>query len=141
MWKLFVKRLCRTFTPLSLRPVLIGLCRTMILNMCPDISLHADLKICSTRITVSRYARDFLASSDINWWKTPAESPDLNLIKNLWHELERIHSQKPKMNDELVNGILAFWATVDVAKCRKYIPHLKKVVPQVIKVGGQATGY
>ena len=124
-WKLFVKRLCRTFTPLSLRPVLIGLCRTMILNMCPDISLHADLKICSTRITVSRYAQDFLANSDINWWKSPAESPDLNLIKHLWHELKRIHSQKSKMSNELVNGILAFWATVDVAKCRQYTPHLK----------------
>jgi len=48
---------------------------------------------------------------------------------------------KPKTKDELVNGILAFWATVDVAKCRKYIRHLKKVIPRVIELEGQATGY
>ena len=92
---------------------------------------------------VSRYARDFLANSDINWWKTPAESPDLNPIENLWHELKEYirREVKPNTKDELVNGILAFWATVDVAKCRKYIGHLKKVIPRVIEVGGQATGY
>ena len=92
---------------------------------------------------VSRYAQDFLANSDVNWWKTPAESPDLNPIENLWHELKEYIRRvvKPKTKDELVNGILAFWATVDVAKCRKYIRHLKKVIPRVIELEGQATGY
>ena len=41
---------------------------------------------------VSRYAWDYLANSDINWWKTPAESPDSNPIKNLWHELKEVYS-------------------------------------------------
>ena len=92
---------------------------------------------------VSRYAQDFLANSNVNWWKTPAESPDLNPIENLWHELKEYIRRvvKPKTKDELVNGILAFWATVDVAKCRKYIRHLKKVIPRVIELEGQATGY
>ena len=92
---------------------------------------------------VSRYAQDFLVNSNVNWWKTPAESPDLNPIENLWHELKEYIRRvvKPKTKDELVNGILAFWATVDVAKCRKYIRHLKKVIPRVIELEGQATGY
>ena len=66
----------------------------------------------------SRVAKDFFENKDINWWKTPAESPDLNPIE---HELNEV---KPKTKAELVNGILAFWKTVDVAKCTKYINHL-----------------
>ena len=23
-----------------------------------------------------------------NWWRTPAESPDMNPIENMWHELK-----------------------------------------------------
>ena len=33
----------------------------------------------------SRLAQNFLQEKKINWWRTPAESPDLNPIENLWH--------------------------------------------------------
>ena len=91
----------------------------------------------------SQVATDFFENKDINWWKTPAESPDLNPIENLWHELKEYirREVKPKTKAELVNGILAFWKTVDVAKCTKYINHLRKVIPRVIKLEGKATGY
>ena len=91
----------------------------------------------------SRIASDFFDKKDINWWKTPAESPDLNPIENLWHELKEYirREVKPKTKAELVNGILAFWKTVDAAKCTKYINHLRKVIPRVIELEGKATGY
>ena len=41
-------------------------------------------------------------------------------------------------NNELVQGILGLMSAV---KCRKHICHLYKVLPQVIELGGAATGY
>ena len=35
----------------------------------------------------SKKAQEFFKETDINWWRTPPESPDLSPIKNLWHEL------------------------------------------------------
>lgn len=36
----------------------------------------------------SRMAAQFFEDSGVNWWKTPPESPDLNPIENLWHEMK-----------------------------------------------------
>ena len=91
----------------------------------------------------SLYARDFLTAQDINWWHTPAESPDLNPIENVWHELKEYirREVKPTRKEELVQGILQVWETVDVAKGTKYIRHLHKVIPKVVEVKGEPTGY
>jgi len=89
---------------------------------------------------VSKLGKAFLANNEISWWKTPPESPDLIPIENLWHELKEYirREVKPKMKDELVEGIKEFWGLVSGEKCQKYIRHLHKVVPEV---GGAATGY
>ena len=91
----------------------------------------------------SRYAKAWMEEKGVNWWKTPPESPDLNPIENLWHELKEYirREVKPKVKQELIDGILAFWRTVDVDKCNKYINHLRKVIPKVIELNGCATGY
>ena len=91
----------------------------------------------------SHFASDFMVENGINWWKTPAESPDLNPIENLWHELKEYirREVKPKTKQELIDGIVSFWETVTVEKCCKYINHLNKVIPRVIELEGAATGY
>ena len=48
---------------------------------------------------------------------------------------------KPRTKDELVDGINKFWETVTVEKCNRYISHLKKVIPKVIELNGEPTGY
>lgn len=64
-------------------------------------------------------ATEFFASHGVNWWKTVPESPDLNPVENMWHQLkEHIRREvKPKTKEELVQGIQAFWKTVDTALC------------------------
>ena len=54
----------------------------------------------------SNMAKEWMEKS-INWWKTPAESPDLNPIDNLWHELKKYTRRevKPKVKEELIDGI------------------------------------
>ena len=91
----------------------------------------------------SRRAQSFLEQKGINWWWTPPESPDLNPIENLWHEMKEFlrAKVKPRKLAELKDGIKTFWRTVSPAKCVKYINHLQKVVPRVIEVKGDATGY
>ncbi len=91
----------------------------------------------------SRVAKAFFQDNSINWWPTPAESPDLNPIENMWHELKEYvrREVKPTTKDELVRGIMEFWETVTGEKCRKYIRHLHKVIPRVIELDGAATGY
>jgi len=91
---------------------------------------------------VSHYARDWMEANNLTWWKTPPESPDLNPIENLWHELKEFirRETKPKTKQELIDGIMAFWETVDVVKCNKYINHLRKVLPKVIEQNGCTTG-
>ena len=64
----------------------------------------------------------------------------ISLVNWLMKEYVRCEV-KPRTKEKLVQGIQEFWETVDVAKCNKYVNHLKKVVPRVIELNGAATGY
>ena len=91
----------------------------------------------------SRLAKAFFERNGINWWRTPPESPDLNPIEDMWHELKfYLESRvKPTTKQELIDGIKKFWTKkVTAEKCNKYIDHvLRDVVPAVIAEMGGAT--
>ena len=92
----------------------------------------------------SRLASSFMEERGINWWKTPLESPDLNPIELLWHELKHFLRTivKPKTKEELLDGIRRFWSErVDAEKCSTYIQHLQKVLPIVVERQGKASGH
>ena len=62
----------------------------------------------------SNLAKETMEKENIIWWKTPPESPDLNPIENLWHELKNhLRSKvKPRNEKELLAGLGDFWSTV-----------------------------
>ena len=68
----------------------------------------------------SRHAKNFLQQNRITWWRTSPESPDLNPIENLWHDLKEFMRRevKPHTKEQLITGIQEFWKTVDATKCK-----------------------
>ena len=84
-----------------------------------------------------------MAENEVNWFRTPPESPDMNPIGNLWHEVKEYLRREVKRESKakLIDGIEEFWRTVDKQKCQKYIGHLRKVIPRCIELKGDATGY
>ena len=91
----------------------------------------------------SWYARNFY-DNNIFWWETPPDSPDLNPIELLLHELKWYLRKyvKPMTKEEVVAGIREFWTSrVTKERCQRFIEHVRtKVVPRVVELEGQATG-
>lgn len=91
----------------------------------------------------SKYVEEFLKENGVNWWPTPPESPYLNPIENMWGSLKQYlrSSYKPRNLEELKRGIEQFWLSLTPEVCRRYIRHLDKVIPKVIELNGDPSGF
>ena len=68
----------------------------------------------------AHHTQDFFAEKNINWWKTPPESPDLNPIENVWVSLKYYlrYQYKPRDLQSLIDGILCFWNSLTPKICK-----------------------
>ena len=91
----------------------------------------------------SRWAQNYFEEKGINWWRTPASSPDLNPIELVWGSMKQHlrSTVKPRTIEELKTGIKSYWTTLTPQVCQRYIGHLKKVIPKVIQEQGGPSGY
>ena len=91
----------------------------------------------------SRYIQRFFDMNKVNWWKSPAESPDLNPIEKVWGSMKTYlrDKHKPKNLEQLKEGIQTYWKKLTPEVCTRYIDHLQKVMPVVIQEQGAPSGH
>jgi hypothetical protein len=83
----------------------------------------------------------FAASGDIGEMigpdRWPPQSPDLNIIENLWsHLAEQVSRRRPNTRAELERAIRAEFANVPLAMCQKLVLSAPGRVAQVIAKEG-----
>ena len=81
----------------------------------------------------AHFTRNYFSAHNVNWWRTPAESPDLNPIENVWGSMKEYlcNTHKPKGLEGLKKGIREFWNTLTPSVCTNYINHIHRVMPVV----------
>lgn len=93
----------------------------------------------------SKSTRDRMTEKGIlnNVMTTPASSPDLNPIENVWASIKYYLQivAKPRTKDQRIQGIKEFWETLSTPQCVRYIDHIHKVIPYVVLNRGEASGY
>ena len=86
---------------------------------------------------------EFFERNNVEWWPSPPESPDLNPIENVWGSMKQYlrTAYKPRNLEELRAGIERFWITLTPDVCKRYIGHLQKVMPKIVELQGEPSGY
>ncbi len=92
----------------------------------------------------SKKGKECITANSINWFPTPPESPDLNPIEMIWAEMKHFIRKiyQPQNQQELVTALDTYWnSSITPDVCRKYIGHIEKVIPLVIKAEGGPSGH
>ena len=72
----------------------------------------------------------------------PANSPDLNVIENLWGTLKRnLRRMKHSTLDQLKDNIVTCWNNVTSEECHRLVHSMPRRIQAVIKAKGSATKY
>ncbi|CAO3610762.1 unnamed protein product [Mucor fragilis] len=87
-------------------------------------------------------ANSFPTQKILDW---PAQSPDLNPIEHLWHQLKQklyAYPTHPTSTHEIESRIETEWYKVSKKQCLRYIDSMPKRIAKVIKAkGGPIRGY
>ena len=77
------------------------------------------------------------------WFISPAESPDLNPIEKVWGSMKTwLRNEWKLVNlEHLKEGIKVYWGRLTPDVCTRYIQHVQKVLPEVVKCNGGPTGH
>jgi transposase len=84
---------------------------------------------------------DFLRNTSINVLPWPAQSPDLNLIENVWNTIKRKLKYSYDTQIELRADVLRVWNDVSVSYVKKLYASMRSRLRAVIRARGGPTKY
>lgn len=90
----------------------------------------------------ARIVTDFLAQNRISLLKTPAQSPDLNLIENFWDHMKKGNRDTMSRNlNVLWDNLQKRWDEIEAEFIGQLIQSMHNRCQAVIKAKGGATKY
>ena len=85
---------------------------------------------------------EWLRNKNINVLKWPSQSPDLDPIKNLWHDLKiAVHQRSLRNLTELEQFCTEEWANISQSRCAKLVETNPNSLTVVIAGKGASTKY
>ncbi|KAK3506739.1 hypothetical protein QTP70_021775 [Hemibagrus guttatus] len=90
----------------------------------------------------SKSTSEWLKKNKMKTLELPSQSPDLNLIEMLWHDLKKVvHARKPSNVAELQQFCKDEWAKIPPQRCNRLIARYRKRLIAVVAAKGGPTSY
>uniref|UniRef100_A0A8C6VYB8 Transposase Tc1-like domain-containing protein n=1 Tax=Nothobranchius furzeri TaxID=105023 RepID=A0A8C6VYB8_NOTFU len=90
----------------------------------------------------SKSTSEWLKNNKMKTLEWPSQSPDLNPIEMLWHDLKKaVHARKPSNKAELQQFCKDEWAKIPPERCKRLVASYRKRLIAVIAAKGGPTSY
>ncbi|KAK1796512.1 hypothetical protein P4O66_009548 [Electrophorus voltai] len=90
----------------------------------------------------SKSTNEWLKKNKMKTLEWPSQSPDLNPIEMLWHDLKNaIHAQKPSNVAEFQQFCKDEWAKIPPQRCKRLIASYRQRLNAVVAAKGGPTSY
>ncbi len=90
----------------------------------------------------SKSTSEWLKKNKMKTLEWPSQSPDLNPIEMLWHDLKKaVHARKPSNVAELQQFCQDEWAKIPPQHCNRLIASYRKCLMAVVAAKGGPTRY